>query len=61
MLLCALDWALEWLIPRRAVSIYSVTDDVVKTIYIRRVEKVGDRLQNVEFDQVPDFRDPGKP
>jgi branched-chain amino acid transport system substrate-binding protein len=38
-----------------------VTRDIVQTIYVRKVERVGARLQNVEFDQVPEFRDPGKP
>ena len=35
--------------------------DIVQTVYVRRVQKVGGELQNVEFDQVPDFKDPGKP
>ena len=52
---------LKWMSPRGPVSIDPVTRDIVQTIYIRKVERVAGRLQNVEFDQVPDFRDPGKP
>ena len=51
---------MKWMSPRGPVSIDPATRDIVQTIYIRRVEKVGDKLQNVEFDQVPDFKDPGK-
>ena len=36
------------------------TRDIVQTIYIRKVTRVGSKLQNVEFDQVPTFKDPGK-
>jgi branched-chain amino acid transport system substrate-binding protein len=42
------------------VSIDAATRDIVQTIYIRKVERVAGRLQNVEFDQVPEFKDPGK-
>jgi branched-chain amino acid transport system substrate-binding protein len=52
---------MKWISPRGPVSIDPATRDIVQTIYIRKVERVGNRLQNVEFDQVPDFRDPGKP
>jgi branched-chain amino acid transport system substrate-binding protein len=52
---------LSWVSPRGKVSIDPETRDIVQTVYIRRVEKVGGRLQNIEFDAVPDFRDPGKP
>jgi branched-chain amino acid transport system substrate-binding protein len=29
-------------------------------VYIRKVEKVGNELYNVEFDKFPDQKDPGK-
>jgi len=51
---------LKWMSPRGPIRIDPETRDIVQTIYIRRVEKVGEKLQNVEFDQVPDFKDPGK-
>jgi branched-chain amino acid transport system substrate-binding protein len=47
--------------PRGAITIDPATRDVVQTIYVRRVEKLKDgKLYNVEFDQVPNVRDPGK-
>ncbi len=52
---------MKWVSPRGAISIDPATRDIVQTIYIRKVEKVGGKLQNVEFDQVADFKDPGKP
>lgn len=51
---------MTWTSPRGKISIDPATRDIVQTIYIRKVEKVGGKLQNVEFDQVPDFKDPGK-
>ena len=52
---------MQWMSPRGPVMIDAATRDIVQTIYIRKVEKVGGRLENVEFDQTPAFRDPGKP
>ena len=52
---------LKWMSPRGPVSIDPVTRDIIQNVYIRRVEKVGNQLQNVEFDQVNEVRDPGKP
>jgi len=46
--------------PRGPITIDSETRDIVQTVYIRRVEKAGGSLVNVEFDQFPDVRDPGK-
>lgn len=36
------------------------TRDVVQTAYVRRVQKRGGRIQNVEFEQIPNLKDPGK-
>jgi branched-chain amino acid transport system substrate-binding protein len=52
---------LKWTSPRGPVRIDPVTRDIVQTIYIRKLARVDGKLQNVEFDQVADFRDPGKP
>ena len=52
---------LQWQSPRGPVAIDAQTRDIVQTIYIRRVERVAGRLQNVEFDRVEAVRDPGKP
>jgi branched-chain amino acid transport system substrate-binding protein len=51
---------MKWVSPRGPVTIDAATRDIVQTIYIRKVEKVGGKLQNIEFDQVVDFKDPGK-
>ena len=36
------------------------TRDIDQTVYIRKVEKVNGKLENVEFDKIPDVKDPGK-
>lgn len=36
------------------------TRDVVHNIYLRKVEKQGGELFNVEFDVIKDVKDPGK-
>jgi len=46
--------------PRGPIMIDPETRDVVQTVYIRKVEKVGSGLYNVEFDKFPDQKDPGK-
>ena len=51
---------MAWTSPRGPISIDPVTRDIVQTIYIRKVEKVAGKLQNVEFENVPAFKDPGK-
>jgi branched-chain amino acid transport system substrate-binding protein len=51
---------MKWVSPRGPVMIDPATRDIIQTIYIRKVEKVAGKLQNVEFDQMSDFKDPGK-
>jgi branched-chain amino acid transport system substrate-binding protein len=46
--------------PRGPIMIDPETRDIVQTVYIRRVEKVGGLLYNIEFDKYPDVKDPGK-
>jgi branched-chain amino acid transport system substrate-binding protein len=46
--------------PRGPMSIDPETRDVVQNIYIRRVQKVGDTLQNIEFATIAQVRDPWK-
>ena len=46
--------------PRGPISIDPATRDIVQTVYIRRVQKVGNEFYNVEFDKFPDVKDPGK-
>ena len=51
----------SWVSPRGRISIDPATRDIVQTVYIRKVENVAGKLQNVEFDSIPDVRDPAKP
>jgi len=51
---------MKWTSPRGPISIDPVTRDIVQTVYIRKVTKIAGKLQNVEFDRVADFKDPGK-
>jgi len=51
---------LSWESPRGPMSIDPETRDVIQTVYIRRVEKVGGQLVNVEFDKVDNVKDPWK-
>jgi branched-chain amino acid transport system substrate-binding protein len=46
--------------PRGPISIDPETRDIVQTIYLRKVEKVDDKLYNVEFGAVEQVKDPGK-
>ena len=56
----ALIKGMKWTSPRGPVEIDPQTRDINQTVYIRKVEKVGDKLENVEFDKIPDVKDPGK-
>jgi branched-chain amino acid transport system substrate-binding protein len=51
---------MAWESPRGMIKIDPETRDIVQTIYIRKVEKVGGRLQNVETDKIVDVKDPVK-
>ena len=46
--------------PRGPVSIDPATRDIVQNIYIREVRMVGGEPGNVEFDTIPNVRDPWK-
>jgi len=49
---------MKWESPRGPISIDADTRDIVQNVYIRRVEKVGGKIVNVEFDTVKDVKDP---
>ncbi len=51
---------MSWVSPRGKITIDPDTRDIVQTVYIRKVERVGADLQNVEFDSIPDVKDPVK-
>jgi branched-chain amino acid transport system substrate-binding protein len=46
--------------PRGPIHIDPETRDIVQTVYIRRVEKRDGHYYNVEFEQFPGVKDPGK-
>jgi branched-chain amino acid transport system substrate-binding protein len=46
--------------PRGPMFIDAQTRDVVHNVYIRKVEKVGGELHNVEIETFKDVKDPGK-
>jgi branched-chain amino acid transport system substrate-binding protein len=50
----------KWESPRGPMSIDPDTRDVIQTVYVRRVEKVEGRLQNVEIDRFENVKDPVK-
>jgi branched-chain amino acid transport system substrate-binding protein len=51
---------MRWESPRGVMSIDTETRDVIQTVYIRRVERLGSELRNAEFDKVENVKDPFK-
>jgi len=51
---------MTWESPRGTISIDSQTRDIVQNIYIRKVEKVGGELYNIELQTFDAVRDPMK-
>jgi branched-chain amino acid transport system substrate-binding protein len=52
--------SLNWVSPRGPISIDPATRDIVQNIYVRKVERVGGELYNVEFATIPNVKDPIK-
>ncbi len=50
----------SWESPRGPISIDPETRDIIQTVYIRKVEKVGGKLVNVEIASIPNVKDPVK-
>ena len=48
-----------WTSPRGPVRIDAATRDIVQTVYLRRAEKVGNEIYNIEFAKVENVKDPG--
>jgi branched-chain amino acid transport system substrate-binding protein len=46
--------------PRGPIEIDPETRDLIQNIYIRRTEDVNGKLANVEFDTIPNVKDPWK-
>jgi branched-chain amino acid transport system substrate-binding protein len=51
---------LSWESPRGPISIDPQTRDIIQTVYINKVEKVGGKLVNVQIDAIPNVKDPVK-
>jgi branched-chain amino acid transport system substrate-binding protein len=51
---------LSWMSPRGPISIDPETRDIVQNVYIRRVARVDGELYNVEFETIPNVKDPAK-
>ena len=51
---------LAWESPRGRIAIDPETRDIINTVYIRKVEKVGGKLQNVEIEKFENVKDPVK-
>ena len=51
---------MSWESPRGPLTIDPETRDVIQTVHIFQVEKVGDQLLNVEIDKVENVKDPVK-
>jgi branched-chain amino acid transport system substrate-binding protein len=51
---------LKWESPRGPISIDPETRDVINTVYIRRVEKRGNEVVNVEIEKFENVKDPVK-
>jgi branched-chain amino acid transport system substrate-binding protein len=51
---------MSWTSPRGPVTIDPQTREIVQNVYIRKVERVGNELYNVEFATIPNVKDPVK-
>ncbi len=49
---------MKWESPRGPISIDPATRDIIQTVYIRKVEKVGGAIVNVDIDKVVNVKDP---
>ncbi len=59
----AMDFFKKWKnadSPRGPIEIDPETRDIIQNVYLRRVEKVDGRLANVEFETIPQVKDPWK-
>lgn len=51
---------MKFMSPRGPISIDPATRDIVQTVYVRKVEKIGNEAYNVEFDKFENMKDTGK-
>lgn len=50
----------SWESPRGPITIDPATRDIIQNIYVRKTEKIGADLFNVEFATIPQVKDPVK-
>jgi branched-chain amino acid transport system substrate-binding protein len=46
--------------PRGPITIDAETRDIVQNVYVRKVQKIGGQLFNVEIETIAKVKDPGK-
>ena len=51
---------MKWESPRGPISIDPDTRDIVQNVYIREVQKIDGKAQNVEIDKIENVKDPAK-
>jgi branched-chain amino acid transport system substrate-binding protein len=51
---------LSFVSPRGPVTVDPDTRELIQNVYIRKVERAGGELYNVEFATTPNFKDPSK-
>jgi branched-chain amino acid transport system substrate-binding protein len=51
---------MKWESPRGPISIDPDTRDIIQNVYIREVQKINGRTQNVEIDKIENVKDPAK-
>jgi branched-chain amino acid transport system substrate-binding protein len=51
---------MKWESPRGQILIDPDTRDIVQNVYIREVQKINGRAQNVEIDKIENVKDPAK-
>ncbi|ALU91109.1 ABC-type branched-chain amino acid transport system, periplasmic component protein [Herbaspirillum rubrisubalbicans M1] len=51
---------MKFVSPRGPIAIDPATRDIVQTVYVRKVEKIGKEAYNVEFDKFENMKDTGK-
>jgi len=49
---------MSWVSPRGPVTIDPQTRDIIQNVYIRKAEKVNGQIYNVEFETIPNVKDP---
>ena len=51
---------MKWESPRGPISIDPDTRDIVQNVYIREVQKIDGKAQNVDIDKIENVKDPAK-